>query len=244
MKCGCGVNQIETGYSIICSNCGLETAIFNNELMKPSYNQSYGVLHTSTYSRKYRFKTLFCKTVMLHSGPRSNDPICLHLEQQKHTFKTVKDIQIALSKTPFKNKRYDCLSIFAHIFLPKVYNHKRVSRKQARQAQHLFDTVETKWRSCRVTRFFSYFWILEKILIKIGAAYCMETSKRLICKQRRAFYNEMLSKLGDFSTQPLCVKEKCDFSEWMSLRCAQAHSQSTPRQTSPVPIGNLSQAHV
>ena len=210
--CSCGGVLTRTSYSHVCMECGRETKSFDPQFFLPGYNQSHAILrHSSTYSRRYRFHSLLLKTVLFHSGPAREDRIWYYLETQR-PFHCVKDIQLALSKTNHKQKRYDCLGIFCKVFLPQVVI-PRVTSAQIEQAMALFDSVLERWRTTRVSRFFSYFYLLEVILQRIGAGACMKTCKRLICKHRRAFYKEMLKRLGGLTTRPKYDWDKTSFLE-------------------------------
>jgi len=227
--CTCGGVIIQTNYSNVCTSCGLENRSYDSNRYLPGYNQSHSILrYTSTYSRRYRFHSLLLKTIFYHSGPPQSDEIWSYLKKQN--LKTVGDIQTALSKTRYKNKRYDCLGIFCAAFLPHLVPKERVSPDQIELSMKLFDSVLSRWKTTQVSRFWSYFWLLEQILKEVGAGFCLRTCKRLICKHRRAFYKEMLKRLGGLRP-PKCGWDKKSFSEWVSRPRVPVSPKKNPPST-------------
>jgi hypothetical protein len=60
----------------------------------------------------------------------------------------------------------------------------------------LFDTVERAWKQHpEITRFISYYYLLEKILVAIGCQRLLTITKRLMCPKRRAKYDDVLKTL-------------------------------------------------
>ena len=199
MECsGCNVSLIQTSYCLICPQCGIETRVLQNVV--PGYTQSHAVLQqTTSYSRRYRFRSLLLKTVCFHHGPPLSDSIWTYLESQR-PFENTKAIQTALSKTTLKNKRYDMLPIFSRAFLdiPRF----DVPGRTIRIAMRLFDSLESRWKESTLPRFFSYFFLLEAMLTRIQCTTPLKYCKTLICPRRRQFYTLMLEQLGGFVSRP------------------------------------------
>ena len=228
----CKVNLIFTSCTKICPSCGTETRFLDNSL--PGYAQKHSIFLSSSYSRRYRFHSLLLKTVCFHNGPSTKDNIWKFLEENGPYENSI-DIQKSLQKMNAKNKRYDMLPIFTRAFC-KV-KMKRASSKQIRTAMLLYDALESRWKQAKVKRFFSYFYLLEKILTKVGAAFSLAHCKKLICKKRRSFYDEMIQKLGG-----LCFKQQIsDEQKVMFLKFFRRH-ENVPRQVkSPPPDDYLVQ---
>ena len=200
--CKCGGRLIQTSYSNVCRSCGNEISVLCNMRTSPGYSRSHSALKQSTYSRRYRFNSLLLKTVLYHSGPDKDDHVWSYLEEHRDSLKTCKDIQHVLSRRPLKNKRYDMLGIFCKVFCPGTAPVKIVTNKQIRLAMQLFDALERRWKLARLRKFFSYYYLLERVLIKVGVDFDKLNCKRLICKNRREFYSDMLARLGGLSFKP------------------------------------------
>ena len=210
MHCSCDTPLIQTNYTNVCPSCGVEKRTF--DLFLPGYGQTHGRLRSSTtYSRRYRFHSLLLKSVCFHSGPHCDDFVWKFLEERK-PYANSGEIQKTLAKTTQKNKRYDMLPIFTKVFCKGLIT-KNANSRQIRTAMRLFEALECRWKQSRMKRFFSYFYLLEQILRKVGAGFCLEHCKALICKKRRAFYQEMLQKLGGLS-----FKQHVSVSQLVDLR--------------------------
>ena len=200
--CKCGGRIIQTSYSDVCRDCGKEDSVLCNMRTSPGYSRAHSALKQSTYSRRYRFHSLLLKTVLYHTGPDKDDQVWSYLEENRDSLKTCKDIQHLLSRRPLKNKRYDMLGIFCKVFCPDTVPKEPVTNKQIRLAMQLFDALERRWKLARVRKFFSYYYLLERVLNKIGVDFDTLNCKRLICKNRRQFYSMMLARLGGLSFKP------------------------------------------
>ena len=195
--CHCGGVVIEpNSYTRVCTTCGREVRFLSNEI--PGYQQAYGILKTPTcYSRIYRFKVLFSKAV-LRTSVHFEDPIWEYLKTE--TYKTVQDIKQKLSKLKGrKNKRYDLLPLFSHIFLH--VDLPTLTQQQFERGLRIFEEIHRRWKQARLTRFFSYYYLLEVIFRTMKLDKYIVVSKQLICQKRHQRYNELLTRLGFILTK-------------------------------------------
>lgn len=192
----CDGQKYHTGYSTICMTCGKEKKCFENSI--PSYLQSHEKLRTeTTYSREYRFATLLKKTILHHNGPTVESPVWKHLFAANKTkkFTSPNCIVQSLSRLQMKNKHYDSLTIFCVVF--DLCKRPKVTDKQYAYGIALFKELQRRWDlSPNFTRFFSYYWLLNKVLQLIGCTYLIQYTKKLKCPKRNLYYDTLLDTLG------------------------------------------------
>lgn len=189
----CEIRMIETDCTRTCPNCGIEKQIITNCL--PGYHQAHAPLkRQGSYSRQYRFHTLIYKILGLSSGYCKND-IWKYLGDHA-PYESILNLKIQLSKLDQKLKRYDMLPVFARYFCPTHVPKQKPSSVQVRTALLLFNRLEQRWKQVNTKRFFSYMFLIEKILQKVGLSEFIPLSKSLVCARRRKYYTEWLEKLG------------------------------------------------
>jgi hypothetical protein len=192
LHCSCGGRILQiTNYSNVCTECGTEKRFLTNEL--PGYTQSHSRFQPkTTYCRIYRFRVLLSRTV-LYSSLNFENPVWEFLKKKKYT--SPDEIRKQLSQMKhLKNKLYDSLPLFCYCFLNT--HPTKVTHEEFQLGMRLFTSLNARWEKSDYTRFFSYFWILEKILEKIGALEFIPITKKLICRKRREYYSQMLATLG------------------------------------------------
>ena len=95
------------------------------------------------------------------------------------------------------------LPVFAHHFCPHLVPNTKPKSSQIRYALLLFDSLISRWKELLTKRFFSYNYLLEKILEKVGLKQYTIFIKHLVCKKRRRYYESYLEKLGGLTTKRL-----------------------------------------
>jgi len=145
----------------------------------------------SPYSRKQRFIQLLRKVLGVDSGPSLYDKVWNVLAASA-PFGTTQDIVLCLKHSGLRAKHYTSLHVFAKAFLTKytspvgttsVYDIETKLEKQFHEIEYLW------YRNQFSESFFSYAWLLEKLLRLICE---FETYKPflkiLVCPHRRAKY--------------------------------------------------------
>ena len=184
--------------TIVCQLCGLEHVYLGSN-RTPGYQQSHGRMKPKTcYSRRYRFQVLLGRTC-LASTLQCTDPVWDYLESAG-PFTSMREIQKSLAKFPNKWKRYDCLPLFCKCYVPEC-DPIRIPATDLDRAMKLFDSVNSRWKRRPFRRFFSYFWLLERVLNHLGILGFLPYTKKLICKKRRHFYELMLQAIGGLIQQ-------------------------------------------
>jgi hypothetical protein len=100
-----------------------------------------------------------------------------------------------MKHTPLKDKRFCSIHLFATL---TVQNHTKLMPPHYRYRTHLlrlFDEVLSRHKVHGGKNFFSYPWLLRRLLAVTGHTQYEPYIKRIRCKRRRKKYNKMLKAL-------------------------------------------------
>ena len=192
---------LHTSYTVICATCGAETPFVTPKIQTYNDNSSSSIV-VSPYCRKQRFVNMLRKLLGVDSGPPRNDKVWRVLAVSA-PFKKPQEIISCLKNSTLIAKHYTCLHVFSKVFLTN-YEYPKCSvhplQIEDRMTQ-LFDEVLFRWcRYQNTLSFFSYAWLLEKLLKCIGIFECYATYlKILVCPNRRQKYEE---RWNEITTSP------------------------------------------
>ena len=155
----CSHHFLSTSSTIVCVNCGLEK--LNLEIDRYSVNSAP---FNHGYKRLGRFKSKLDKLWGTNNGPKSHDPIWCFLEQNKRFLKGPKSVRDALRTSQLKNKFYDDIRIFCDVFTS--FKVKQPSHETYQKILEDFKNIYQKWVFNDSLSFFSYTWLLRRLLKK------------------------------------------------------------------------------
>ena len=190
--CNCATSILVTTFSHICTKCGSEIPFVSPQI-QTFHEQPRCAIVSSPYSRKQRFIILLRKILGVDSGPGHRDSVWCVLANSA-PFKNTEEIISCLKHSGLRSKHYTSLHIFAKLH---VANYTApVCRLSPYDIEHkmdlLFDEVEFMW--CRFQShesFFSYAWLLEKLLKHINVFHSYsQYLKVLVCPHRRQKYHK------------------------------------------------------
>lgn len=198
--CDCGEPLVQTVCTIVCTHCGLETR-FLTPLIQTYSNCPQTSLIISPYSRKQRFVTLLRKIIGVDSGPPANDDVW-HILSISAPFKKTEQIIGCLKNSGLKTKHYNNLHSFSKVFLSSYEApqcHIQPLQIETR-LENMFREVLFRWiRYLGTPSFFSYSWLLEKLMKTI---YIFENYepyvKVLVCPKRRQKYEQRWEQITKF----------------------------------------------
>lgn len=210
-SCGDAVKVRSETLSMVCPSCGSEDF---SDMFESSVR--VGVCNFSQlqngYSRINRFKNYLYSVLGIHFGPGSTSPIWEHLKPCQ----TMEELVKLLSRSPTKNKHYECLHSYAKVFLANYMSPKPLLLREIEQVKKMFLDIQYAYAQiygCK-TVFFSYPWLLHTILKAMGRDEYLCFVKNLKCKKRAAGYllkfEECIDHLLDSekNLSCLCVKIK------------------------------------
>ena len=191
--CDC-TNLIETEYgTVICRECGLERKIGLPSLDCYTTNSP---LHVGYY-RVSRVKNILDQLFQPQIYCYPSSEVLYHIYASKLSVADGVELLTWLRKLPLKNKKYNAAHYY-YMFSNRDYKipnppPREVFFKILRE----FYTVESIYRSQhrRNTSFFSYNWLIRKLLTNNNLDYYIQFLKPIKCKHRRAQYQKMYDEL-------------------------------------------------
>jgi hypothetical protein len=182
---------ITSHQTYVCIRCGIET-----QFLIP--NSTECVVHSliTPYSRNARFRELFEKLIGMSNGPRRKDPIWQYLAKGA-PYQTPKDVYGAIKLSGLKNKHYSDIHIFCKCFLKNYFRPKLTFPVKILydRSKRDFDEILFSWHKSKSASFFSYNWVLEKLLHCYKISCYDEYLKRLQCPARRSLYEDLWSDI-------------------------------------------------
>ena len=178
-------------YTQICTNCGLELQVGHFPCSTDIGTNA--PLRISCYLRNKRFQNqLECVVMPLHASfPKS---ITMYLLKQHAPYKTIRSL-IQQLKSIQGPKSYIHLHYYCINFLEN-YTPMPVVCKQTRyDIVSFFMKVENRFLSNHDTAFFSYPWLLIKLLNMFGLQKFTPYVKNISCRKRVAKYDRLWKSL-------------------------------------------------
>lgn len=186
--CTCGEQMIYESNKMICTNCGLEQPLLENH----DHHESFEDVYTCVYSRRKRFENLV-DSILFPAFHQKDNPVYATLKDK--TFKTVDELVDHMKHTQLKDKRFCSTHLFAIL---TVQNHAKLAPPPyffRTRIIRLFDEVLSRHKVYGGKQFFSYPWLLRRLLAVTGNTQYEPYIKEIRCKRRRKKYNEMLTSL-------------------------------------------------
>ena len=188
--CECNTQIVCTVFSTICTGCGLEKTFITPQIQ--TYNATtQSCIVISPYSRKHRFTCLLRKILGVDSGPPCNDRVW-HFLSASAPFTNTDAIIACLKNSSIKTKYYNSLHVFSKAFL-KNYRQPLCKLEPLvieSLLETMFDEVMFRWNRFQPSlSFFSYAWLLEKLLKHLNIFHIYKPYlKLLVCPNRRRKY--------------------------------------------------------
>ena len=185
--CSCESHKIVDGPTKICTTCGgVEDALVNRD-----YHSCRDALQQCVYSRSKRFENLLDS--VLYPVFSNKDTQMYKLLEQKR-FATVPDLVAFMRATSLLDKRFNSIHTFTTLVVDDYTALPPPSLEYKRRVLRLFDEILCRYRSSH-SQFFSYPWLLNKLLTLTGRTEYSPFIKKIRCKKRREKYETLLQDL-------------------------------------------------
>ena len=184
----------------VCLDCGRESDTYLSPQFT-TYAQYYQT-NVQGYSRVNRFIDLFSKIIGISSGPTATDPVWNHLAKNA-PYDTCQDIVCRLKQSSLRNKHYADLHIFCKCFL-KNYKPLRIKNVPylLEKTRKIFEDIAFLWNKyCVQKTFFSYAWLMERMLCYLKLTDLLIYLKPLQCKHRRDKYRKYIDLFIDIENE-------------------------------------------
>lgn len=188
--CTCKSRHIETDYgSFICPECGLET---KTGLATYDRYTTNSPLHVGYY-RVCRVKNILDQLFQPQLNCYPSSEVLYHIYKSKLKVTNGVELLSWLGKLPLKNKKYNA----SHYYFMFANRNYKMPQPPTREIYHKilrdFYNVESIYRIQKrcSTSFFSYNWLIRKLLKNNDQFYYAQFLKPIKCKHRRAQYQKM-----------------------------------------------------
>ena len=189
----CSARCVSTDYNtIVCQFCGLERRV---PLVPKSVPLSGAPLGITNYSRYKRFvnyvNCIFTPRMATHPPGK-----VLFLLSETAPYQSPHEIIIRLKALKTRNKSYQHL----HMYCLKYQKNYDPPQKPSNIVRHAiirtFNFIEDLFIHRGMKSFFSYPWLLIKLLTMYGLNQYVQFAKNIGCKKRKQKYTTMWDELG------------------------------------------------
>ena len=213
--CSCNSkNVFITDYhTLLCMECGNEKRCsFEVTPLHVSYNCNHHQPFASGYNRQKRFHTMLAN--VLFGGCNVADEHMIKYLVQYEPYTDESGLLKQMKCSGLRDKRYTSLHLFARLFLESYQQVEMPANWDAveKSIMLMFGEIELTHRRVFSKPFFSYVWLLQKILLCHKIDWCSRYIKQLKCPKRVNAYEDdfckikaMLCRQDRFVATPACV---------------------------------------
>jgi len=187
----CGTPQfVYSTYSTkICTYCGVEVRVpFENTDV---VYQGAGPIMVC-YSRTKRFETML-KSVCYPKQSFPKMRVVAELKTKDHN--SIESVLSHLKKIKLPNKCYMHLHLYCCICQTNYMEPSFVGKSTIRDIIGKFMQIERNFIRQNITTFFSYTWLLRKLLTEFGLQQYVPFVKEIKCKKRNTMYHTLYNTL-------------------------------------------------
>ena len=175
----------------LCLDCGVEKACaFDIHPINVSYNCTHHQPFAEGYNRRKRFHTML-SNVILGACNVADDHMIKYLSGFTHYVEEACLLK-QMKKSGLRDKRYTSLHLFSRIFLPSYVKPVLPSNwcVVEKSIMTMFSEIELIHHRLFCKPFFSYVWLLQKILGSHSLGFFSRYIKQLKCQRRVKVYED------------------------------------------------------
>ena len=195
MNCKCEAPLIQEGNVQICTECGVQQTILENE----DRHESYEDVYVCVYSRRKRFECLFDAVVYPHFQKKDTR---IFKQIQNKVFKTTSELMDFVRTLPDSDKRFCSIHLFAKYTLENYKPPVVPPLEFKARVMSIFDEILARYTAtCNQKTFFSYPWLLNCIMKSLGKHEYCKFIKPIRCHRRCKKYIRLMKSLctGDMT---------------------------------------------
>ena len=190
----------------VCKDCGWETRV--GLCTSDQYTTNCPLV--VGYSRHTRVKSILEQLFepFLYGNPCQE--IVYIIKRDKLTFADGNELQKWLNDQPIKNKKYTCCHYYFAIANSSYQVPPPPSSDKFRQVLREFHHLETQFNFTKHSyrSFFSYNWLLRKLLTNCKLEHYVQFIKPIKCSGRRRVYSRMFSTFLQSLVPSSCTRLK------------------------------------
>ena len=200
VQCGGNVMFLENESCNVCRECGIVRQVLTVSPAKFGEN-----VNVCVYSRSKRFEIML--KALLYPAFDCKDEIMFKHLTQRPSYSTLGDLRSEMKRCKVKEKRFHSLHLFATLLCPTHKSPKSPARHYFKRIMYLFDELLCAFNSKRRIKFFSYPWLIRKLLNITGEHRYDRYIKRIRCKKRNYFYKRLFDDLVRDSPPTYLIRE-------------------------------------
>ncbi len=187
---------VDTDYSIICLECGLE-----RRCLKIIAGYSENAPLWIGYSRVGRFRKILNKLFFPKRYATIPSRIHYNLLQEREKFKTIRDLIAAIKQFKMTNKEYNGLHLYCMLFLKDC---PKLTPPRPNIIESMCGDVNVIERRLMYNdptqRFFSYRWLLGKLLKKYNLQPYLPFVKPIVTLKTCIKYETLYDDIMNYNT--------------------------------------------
>ena len=172
----------------VCKLCGHTTTTL--QIAPVAFGENVCVC---MYSRTKRFEIML-KALLYPSFDTKDEHIYTHL-QTRESYTNIGDLVTAMKSCNLKEKRFHSIHLFSRLLCEDYSEVTAPPHHYFKRIMILFDELLTLFNATKKTKFFSYPWLLRKLLNLTNEFRYDKFIKKIRCKKRNRFYKDMFAEL-------------------------------------------------
>jgi len=197
----CGINllKIDQESCAVCPECGITERYLTID------SKGFGEnVHICVYSRTKRFETML-RSLLYPAFDHKDTTVFEFLSKQKYD--TLQELQMAMKKSGAKEKRFHSLHLFTKLLCKDYKPIQPPPIEFFRRVMVLFDEVLTRFNAERKHNFFSYPWLMQRLLNLLGETRYNPYIKQIRCKKRVKHYEKLYERLVKNAPASYLIRE-------------------------------------
>ena len=178
---------LEQESTYVCRECGVTTPTL---MPRPvTFGENVNVC---VYSRTKRFEIML-RALLYPSFDSKDQHVYAHLANK--SYNNIKDLVNSIKSCTMKEKRFHSVHLFSRLLCE---DHKPVApppQYYFKRVMILFDELLTLFHATTKSKFFSYPWLLRKLLNTTGEQRYNKFIKKIRCKKRNQYYEDLFDEL-------------------------------------------------
>ena len=183
----------------VCPLCGFTTPFLTPTLCGFGEN-----VNVCVYSRAKRFEIML-RALLYPAFDRKDEQVYAHLFTK--TYANLAELKAGIKRCPTKEKRFLSVHLFAKLLIRNHHSPKPPTLQYINRVMILFDELLCRFNAEHRTKFFSYPWLIRKLLNITGEYRFDRYIKKIRCKKRNHFYENLFQELVSSAPKTYLIRE-------------------------------------
>ena len=192
---------LEDDANYVCMGCGTVLQTY----LRPQNNRFGENVNVCVYSRSKRFEIML-RALLYPAFDVKDETMYKHLAR-KAMYGSLEGLRNEMKRCTIKEKRFHSLHLFATLLCPNHISPKPPEHRYFKRIMILFDELLCQYNSKKRKKFFSYPWLIRKLLNVTNEYRYDSYIKKIRCKKRNAFYETLYKTLVTNSPQNYLIRE-------------------------------------